>query len=375
MSFEDLRRSLKASRPHLVPRRLDVYPDPYETRKLDPHEGERVPPLLRLRPKIVTAPAKQANEGGTPTELVFFTAEGTHTPVCVLHGPGGTGKTFRIRQYQEQHEEQTILMTATTGVAAINIGPGCVTVNSAFKYFNEESLTDQIKYRSEIIAKEIRTYDMVVIDEMSMLSHTALDLLYGFIESLNRQQKSKIKLVLSGDFCQLPPMAPKEEGKRNAAIPFAFRSPLWPPVFEPAITKLTQNFRQQGDEHFMRALHHARTGNAAACVAMLQCDYSSTVDMDFKGLTLYSTNKDVDEHNQRKLKAINSPLITDQAHTWGEPSRDWKDLAAPFSVKLGAQVRITANDTPSFAYVNGDIGTLRGVQPRTLCNHHPAPQQ
>jgi hypothetical protein len=306
--------------------------------------------------------------------LRFHIPKGTYTPVCVLHGPGGTGQTYRVRQYAEEHDDETVLMTATTGVAAINIGPGCVTVNSAFKFFDEESLRDGINRRWESIAKEIRNNDMVVIDEVSMLSSNLLDLLYGFIEKLNSSSsmasgptERPIKLLLSGDFCQLPPVA-RDSGtksKRNAETPFAFKAQCWPAIFEPAITKLTQNYRQANDPAFQQALYYARIGNGPAAAAALdgKITYRTTVDIDFPGLTLYSVNKHVDAHNERKLKDIKSPVITDRADSWGTPHGDWKEvLLTGFEVKIGAQVRITANNFGfgynGVEYVNGDIGEL-----------------
>jgi hypothetical protein len=282
-----------------------------------------------------------------------------------LHGQGGTGKTYKIRQYQDDHPGEQILMTATTGVAAINIGPGCITINSAFKYFDDASLRDAITRRHAILSRELANCDVIVIDEMSMLSATALELLYGFVEGHNAQSLKKTKFLLSGDFCQLPPIPPILAGRKRAeAIPFAFKSPIWDQVFQPALTSLTTNYRQSGDLKFQRALQLARRGDASATVAALECEYSTTVDMGFEGLSLYPINADVAAHNGRKLSEIQAPVITDRAVTWGEqPQREWKDLLEPVQLKIGAQVRITANDTPHFVYVNGDIGTLAEYEP------------
>lgn len=326
------------------------------------------------RPAPQTPPASLPKGPGAESDcqgpeaengLTFFKAPGTYTPICVLHGPGGTGKTFRIRQYQEQHPETNILMTATTGVAAINIGPGCTTINSAFRYFDEESLKEKIEKNQGQISRELDACSMLVIDEMSMLSSTALEMIYSIVERCNATRKRPIQMVLSGDFCQLPPVTRSLPGKaQNEAIPFAFKSDSWMRCFEPAIQKLTKNFRQSGDLQFQEALNRARHGNGAGCVAVLNCNYASVVNMDFEGLTLYGVNKDVNLHNNAKLTAITEPLIIDPPDLWGEPdARAWKDQIAPNYVKLTAQVRVTANQTPGFEYVNGDIGTLLAYEP------------
>lgn len=330
------------------------YPDPFDVRRLDPQEPDSV--AVRRRIHLPTlSPPPPPPPVFAKDDLLFVTAPGTHTPVCVLHGPGGTGKTFRIRQYQEQHPQTKILMTANTGVAAINIGPGAITVNSAFKFFKDESLIERLANKFNSTMAMVRDHDILVIDEMSMLSSTRLDLIYGAIESVNRQQESKIKLVLCGDFCQLPPIV-----EARQAIPFAFKGQHWKRVFEPAVIKLTQNYRQANDPQFIHALIACRTGDTQGCIAALegQVSYAKVVDMAFKGLTLYSINKDVDAHNTIKLRELGTETIISRARTWGATLIEWKDILDPLYLKIGAQVRVTANDVPSFEYVNGDIGEL-----------------
>ena len=205
---------------------------PYSTLGMNPPTREEinqtldneVTRILQFPPApFIASPPSSPSEVTPGAEgLVFYTAPGAATPIAVLHGPGGTGKTYRIRQYQEEHQEESVLLTATTGVAAINIGAGAVTVNSAFKYFDEESLRDMLKYRPHQVAREIGDYDLIVIDEMSMLAAPVLELLYGFLESLNRQRFEKderrIKLLLSGDFCQLPPISRRKDGQRMTGL-------------------------------------------------------------------------------------------------------------------------------------------------------------
>lgn len=367
MNLDDLKASLHRQRKKKEP----LPYDPYLARPLDPTEAY-VDKQTRIayhdRPSTPAVAARPVapvvgvgSEGGS---LKFFQAPGTYTPVCVLHGAGGTGKTSLIRKYQAEHENENIMMTATTGVAAINIGPGCVTINSALKYYDEASLIENLERKGRQIAEDIRMASMIVIDEMSMLSNVTLELIYAFIDRINAAAKRPTRLVLSGDFCQLPPIARQGTGKRNEEIPFAFHAPVWNKVFEPALMKLTVNYRQSGDPLFQQALYSARHGDSAGCIAKLGCRYERFVNMDFPGLTLYSVNGDVDLHNNAKLKALDSPLISDGADTWGEVmARDWKDQLKPLYIKLGAQVRVTANDTPDFAYVNGDIATLLEYNP------------
>lgn len=382
---EYLHRKLDPNESHNVrnPHTGNMLAVPYADMSLRPPTVEQIfrgiaPEPVRLdtsRSTALVSPEK--SDSVEPKEdIQFYLAPGTQTPVAVLLGPGGTGKTYKIREYEERHPTLDVLMTATTGVAAINIGPGCVTINSAFKFFNEASLVEALKTRKQSIWREVQSNDLIVVDEVSMLSSGILDLVYNFVEEINRfkmsiDSRKRVKLLLSGDFCQLPPIAERseQEGRRSAATPFAFRAKCWDQIFEPAITKLTKNYRQAADPLFQQALHMARIGNAGACVDALTragVEYSNSIDYGFPGLTLYPINKDVAAHNAKKLAEINLPTIEDRPWTWGEQHRDWKEIPSIFVTKVGAQVRTTANRTPSFEYVNGDIAKLHHLEP----NHY-----
>jgi len=64
---------------------------------------------------------------------------GSEVPCSLVTGSAGTGKTWTIRQRLAADPDYAQLC-ATTGIAAINLGT--ITVNSAFGYYDTDSLTE-----------------------------------------------------------------------------------------------------------------------------------------------------------------------------------------------------------------------------------------
>ena len=86
-----------------------------------------------------------------------------------LTGDAGTGKTTVIQQSVKGLEKdgKNVLITATTGVAADNIGMGAVTVHKAFGFGIEfEKYKDAPGFRSSYLQEA----DVVIIDEIGMCS-------------------------------------------------------------------------------------------------------------------------------------------------------------------------------------------------------------
>ena len=121
-----------------------------------------------------------------------------------LTGSAGTGKTYLIRQRLTENPLYGLLC-ATTGIAAINLGEGVTTINSALKYFNTESLTEA--YVSGWLVRRLRRiaesgYQNIVVDEASMMAAEQLETLVRGLDDLAGQKTAKpLGLVLTGEFC------------------------------------------------------------------------------------------------------------------------------------------------------------------------------
>jgi hypothetical protein len=215
--------------------------------------------------------------------------------VCFLTGAAGTGKTYHLRRQIDENPNWGLL-TATTGIAAVNLGPGVTTINSALGYFDSDSLNDA--YRSGWLERRLHSiaqqYRYLVIDESSMLSGRQLDLIYQATTAANSYGESPLSLFLTGDFCQLPPVSE----------PWAFEAECWP-MFEANTTRLTK-VERQSDPKFLEALTFLRSGRGAETAEILHSTgvFERHLDNDFAGTTILPTNAEVDGYMATILEAV-----------------------------------------------------------------------
>lgn len=285
-----------------------------------------------------------------------------------LTGGAGTGKTYTLKE-RIKKDKRSIKLCATTGIAAINLsGAGkneaITTVNSLLGYFDENSLEDN--YASGRLHKALRgvsgTHRAIGIDECSMMSAITFDwiakAIYDVNESEQVQKKGGLGLILTGDFCQLPPI--------NGEYAFTARRWKW---FEQHITKLTKIYRQT-DPSFITALNAARCGDGKLCAEIL-ADHKHVKFIDsligrFKGTTIFSTNAAVDKLNEVRLEK----LIRDGKRTfkiksfrWGKQRSEWKGIPDELELVEQAKVMILSNmkgEQGDLLYGNGDVGEIVG---------------
>lgn len=271
------------------------------------------------------------------------------TNIEFIAGPAGSGKSTLIRQRLNEQGPSYTKLCATTGVAAANLST--VTLHSLLKFFKLEDLTLRRKKVLHIL--ECLNVKSITIDEVSMLSGKLLDAVVDVLDDYNEGCPDQIDLVLTGDFCQLPPVD-LQDG-------FAFDAKCWPRV---KVTKLEKVWRQN-EPKFLEALNLARKGQGSLCTKLLKdiCEFASSRDADFPGLCLVATKAEAHKFNTINLEKISTPYLTYQSSRWGQQLTDWKDIPDQVSLKLNCRVKIRSNETKTFSYVSGDTGILVNHQP------------
>lgn len=150
-------------------------------------------------------------------ELAHSFIEHTNENVF-LTGKAGTGKTTFLHSLK-QNLPKRMIVTAPTGVAAINAGG--VTLHSFFQLPFSPYLPDIKRANSETEPTKfnkakidiIKTMDLLVIDEISMVRADTLDA----IDNVMRQYRNKTKafggvqLLMIGDLQQLSPVIDAKE--------------------------------------------------------------------------------------------------------------------------------------------------------------------
>ena len=129
-----------------------------------------------------------------------------------LYGAGGTGKTYMISQTLKDYDGTILFLGATNKVVTVlknsleNSGffnPKVRTIDSFLKFKIEKDHLNnsKIKYKFPSL-REIP--DLIVIDEVSMITNQKFELI--------EQLKKHCKIILIGDYLQLPPI---EEDRSN----------------------------------------------------------------------------------------------------------------------------------------------------------------
>ena len=188
-----------------------------------------------------------------------------HTGTSIfLTGKAGTGKTTFLKTIKERSSKRMIVV-APTGVAAINAAG--MTIHSFFQlpltpYVPGAAIRDRYDFSKEK-RRIIRSIDMVVIDEISMVRADLLDAI-DFVLRRYRdatQPFGGAQLLMIGDLQQLTPVVtPKDEEilRNYYSTPYFFGSKALQQINYVTI-QLTRVYRQQ-DEAFINILNHIRDG-------------------------------------------------------------------------------------------------------------------
>ena len=181
-----------------------------------------------------------------------------------ITGPGGSGKSYFIQQLYKHacDNHKRIQITAMTGCAAILLESAAKTLHSwaniGLATGDPEEISNKIR-KSILKRANWTNTEILVVDEVSMMSQKILELLDLIGKKTRRNQKpfGGIQVIFSGDFYQLPPVGSNDD---QAASNFCFESPLWNTIF-PIQNQIELEFIfRQEDEIFKKILNEIRHG-------------------------------------------------------------------------------------------------------------------
>ena len=286
-------------------------------------------------------------------------------------GRAGTGKTTLLRYVAESSQKNTVVV-APTGIAAINAGG--VTIHSFFKLPFAPFIPSVIEAKKLIAGQKmraefrsvIRSVDMIIIDEVSMLRADILD---AIDVVLRHYRNSKfpfggVQMVFFGDMYQLPPVCVNDEWfilKDYYSTPYFFSAKVFEKQ-EIVCLELDKIFRQR-DEDFVEILNQVRNNNLSKeNFNRLNDRYNPNFDLennqDFVVLTTH--NAVSDDINESRLIDIDSKTFIFDAVIKGDFPEYLYPVEQQIVLKKGARVMFTANDhiNPERLYYNGKMGTV-----------------
>ena len=148
-------------------------------------------------------------------DLAFEYVRNTSANVF-LTGKAGTGKTTFLHQIKEENFKRMVV-TAPTGVAAINAGG--MTLHSFFQLpmglhlpGMSREVNNQRRFSRDKI-QLLRTLDLLVIDEISMVRADMLDAVDDVLRRYREDSHAfgGVQLLMIGDLHQLPPVVKTED--------------------------------------------------------------------------------------------------------------------------------------------------------------------
>jgi hypothetical protein len=314
--------------------------------------------------------------------LRFINTTGRH---IYLTGKAGTGKTTFLRSLP-QHTYKQHIIVAPTGIAALNAGG--TTIHSQFllpfgmfipdRNYADPPTENANWYTEAVLAKRhplnsirkqvLRSIDLLIIDEVSMLRADLLDAIdYRLRSARNNfaQRFGGVQLLLIGDLYQLPPVVKKEEEQKLQQ----FYKTSW--FFESkalqqdgfTYVELDKIFRQR-DRIFIDLLNNLRHNcPTRADIETLNEFYHppETLSGLREVITLTTHNYKADEMNRRALVALEAPARFFDAMVENDFPESMYPVPARLELKVGAQIMFVRNDSEGGMYFNGKLATVTDI--------------
>jgi ATP-dependent exoDNAse (exonuclease V) alpha subunit len=286
----------------------------------------------------------------------------------LLTGGGGVGKSYLTIKLIEslRNEGKQVVVLGSTGVSAVNINGH--TIHSFFCFGISNDLAEMkkndkyTKQRVKELNKILTNADLLIIDEVSMVSANLMDMILYRLK--NGRFQGRIMFV--GDFYQLPPIKSKKDTNSLFDMAeFAFESSSWD-YFDPYIIELTKTKRTE-DEEFFKLLNFIRRGELNDKIFDYLQKLRENLHVKEQNPTiLYGINAKAEATNRQKLNELEGKEIVlkadEKLHLKSlhvNKIENWKkNLPVPSELvlKVGAVILFCTNKWGS--YYNGERGVV-----------------
>lgn len=280
-------------------------------------------------------------------------------------GKAGSGKTTFLK-YLIENTKKECIVTAPTGVAAINAGG--VTLHSLFGIpFGPITPYDRLDFKFNKWKREmLRRLDVLIIDEISMVRPDVLDTVDRKLRMVcdTSEPFGGKQVVMFGDLFQLPPVVKNDERKLLADYYndfYFFNANVWKHTgFH--VVELTKIFRQS-DQTFIDILNRIRTYDVTSDELDVLGELKNReIYDDFKGeyIHICTHRKDVEEINNKELGTVGT-MQFDSAIKDKFPDSSMP-CDAHLKLRVGARVMALTNDKQK-GYYNGMLGEVVFMTP------------
>ena len=302
-----------------------------------------------------------------------------------LTGKAGTGKTTFLKSLN-QLTHKTHIVVAPTGIAALNAGG--VTVHSQFllpplTFLPDRFLPDDLSEGGKFINQNtlarkhplnsgrkqvLRSIDLLVIDEVSMLRADLLDAIDYRMKAARgnfRESFGGVQVLFIGDLYQLPPVVRNEEkemlGRYYRSCWFYEAKAL---LDDPLVYIEFDKIFRQHDPRFIDILNNLRNNvTTPDDIDTLNQHFRNEDEISKMGevITLTTHNYKADELNQTALRNLKTSSHFFNAHVEGEFPESMHPVLPTLELKEGAQIMFVRNDNEDKMYFNGKLATVTQI--------------
>lgn len=294
--------------------------------------------------------------------------------IFFLTGPAGCGKTFVVNHLR--HSVPGCSVCAMTGVAAqlIDGRTAHSFLGMRFPMSDMEREAAEKNGRQWILSQaktpvqRIQRCRMLIIDEISMANVEFMQLMIERFRTAFMRPADWPKVVLVGDFLQLPPA-----GGERIFMSEAWQSKVW-------VIRLSQQHRQ-ADPEFLSALNDVRVGKVSDKTRKL---FESRIvpELPSDCVHLHSHNVEVDNKNNARLAELpGDPIQFNWKITVNdkidpeedvvrveeaiERAKKQSRLSEAIFLKPDSRVLLLNNDQEG-RWVNGSTGTIQKIDPELI---------
>jgi len=285
-----------------------------------------------------------------------------------LSGGAGVGKSYLTNIVIEelQSKGKSVIPLGSTGISAVNIGG--YTLHSFFVFGLSSSLDElkaaDKKNRSRIVElkKILQNSDLIIIDEISMVSAKLMDMIFYRLNSLGFMGK----LMVVGDFYQLPPVTKRFKESNNLFKEeiYAFESSSWGRLNFKAV--ILKEVKRTSSLEFIDILTKVRKGFCDLSVKEFLSNLrKKEFPKEIEPTYLFGRNAEADSMNREKLHKLDGEEalyfwnIQKQKSVNDKRLQSWSKslpVLESLHIKVGAPVIFTINQWGKF--VNGQRGVV-----------------
>jgi hypothetical protein len=309
----------------------------------------------------------------------------TNSPIF-LTGKAGTGKTTFLKELNRTTHKSHVIV-APTGIAALQAGG--VTIHSLFllpfgsfvpsqepegnfsaegSFFTQHTLLKRHPLNRNRI-KVLRSIELLVIDEVSMLRADILDAIDFRLKVARKNSREPfggVQILFIGDLFQLPPIVKKNEEdvlhKFYSSLHFFEATSLR--QSEMIYMELDKIFRQS-DPKFIDLLNHLRMNEIyPEEIKFLNSFYKKEDELKTldEVITITTHNAKAEAQNRRTLEALKKDSYFFHAEITGDFPESLYPVPKLLELKEGAQIMFIKNDSSGYgSYFNGKLAVIKEI--------------